>query len=327
MKYTILGFSQAKLIELKLDIDDALILRYFIDFKDSGNMSKEIFDNDMFYWVSYDFLKKDLPILDISKDMVYRKFKKLVNSGILKHKTKRVGGTFSFYALSEKYSQLISSIETTEGMEKITDGAGKIPEGYGKNSRTDTEKIPEGYGKNSRTKDPSTKDPSTKEDPSTKDPCTDEKEVDKISWKSILLAWNDLPSPIKPVRSITDIRKDKIKARINSLKLKPDDIVQAINGIKDSDYLQGKKNGWIIDFDWLFKDDTKFIKVFEGFYANKVNSDLKKGESSNGRYTGNSKQNEYTDGPSEESIRLNKIAREKGLINPEKLGEDIKCDY
>lgn len=94
--------------------------------------------------------------------------------------------------------------------------------------------------------------------------------VAKVNWSNILTVWNDLPSPIKPIRSITSIRKDKVRARIRSLKLTEEDIIAAINNIKLSDFLQGKNpRGWIIEFDWLFKDDTRFSKVLEGNYNNK----------------------------------------------------------
>ena len=42
MKYTIEGFAQDKLIELELDVSDALILRWFIDFAGTGNMKRLI---------------------------------------------------------------------------------------------------------------------------------------------------------------------------------------------------------------------------------------------------------------------------------------------
>ncbi|NOV89075.1 putative phage replisome organizer [Clostridium acetobutylicum] len=97
-----------------------------------------------------------------------------------------------------------------------------------------------------------------------------EEEVNRIPWQDILIVWNDLPSPIKPLRNITDRRKDKVKARINSLKLTIEDILKAINNIKQSKFLQGG-NGkqWIVDFDWIFKNDTNFTKVLEGRYNDK----------------------------------------------------------
>ena len=41
MKYTIEGFSQQAAHELGLDALDLIILRWFVDFKDSGNMRTE----------------------------------------------------------------------------------------------------------------------------------------------------------------------------------------------------------------------------------------------------------------------------------------------
>ena len=165
MKYTVFGFSQAKLIKLGLDIEDALILRYFIDFKDSGKMSKELFDTDVFYWVKYESIKKELPILNIGKDRIYRKLKKLVDAGILVHQTKKSGGTFSFYGVGKQYSSLITDNSTV----KTPEGTVEIPEGYGKNTEEGTAKIPEGYGENNGTKYSSIKDPSIKNNSSIKD--------------------------------------------------------------------------------------------------------------------------------------------------------------
>lgn len=96
--------------------------------------------------------------------------------------------------------------------------------------------------------------------------------TEKIPWKRILIAWNDLPNPIKPIRSVTPNRQDKIKARMNSNNCKAtlEDILQAIENIKSSDFCQGKGNkNWVIDFDWMFYSDDHFNKVLEGKYANK----------------------------------------------------------
>ncbi len=62
MKYTIEGFSQEKLVELNLDLTDAVILRWFVDLKDSGKMYSEIKENDKYYWLKYDAVIEDLPI-------------------------------------------------------------------------------------------------------------------------------------------------------------------------------------------------------------------------------------------------------------------------
>ncbi|EKS4344814.1 phage replisome organizer N-terminal domain-containing protein [Clostridium sporogenes] len=121
-----------------------------------------------------------------------------------------------------------------------------------------------------------------------------DKDIDKdnirINWKDILTAWNNLPKPIKPIRSVTKQRKDKIKARINSLKLKEEDVLKAIGNIRNSRFCQGQNDrNWIIEFDWLFQDDTRFTKVFENKYADKEG---KNGYTENN--TGNKEQYDFS---------------------------------
>ncbi|WP_050413632.1 hypothetical protein [Clostridium botulinum] len=112
----------------------------------------------------------------------------------------------------------------------------------------------------------------------------------RIDWNKILTSWNSLPKPIKPIRSVTKQRKDKIKARINSLKLNEEDVLKAIGNIKSSSFCQGNNNrNWIIEFDWLFQDDTRFTKVFENKYVDKEG---KNGYTENN--TGNKEQYDFS---------------------------------
>ena len=103
-----MGFSQVKLVEHGLDLTDALILRWFIDFKDTGKMTTEIVEEKMYYWVRYDFLLEDIPIIKITnKDALARRLKKMVEAGILIHTTVKRGGNFSYYGVGEKYGELL----------------------------------------------------------------------------------------------------------------------------------------------------------------------------------------------------------------------------
>ncbi len=65
MKYNILGFSQESSMELELNTDDLLLLRWFIDFKETGAMKKKFLEkeNRCCYLVSYKKIIEDLPIL------------------------------------------------------------------------------------------------------------------------------------------------------------------------------------------------------------------------------------------------------------------------
>lgn len=110
MKYTICGFNQNKMIEFGMDIIDAHLLRYFIDFKDTGKMIAEIFDNKPYYWIKYESVIEEIPTLKLkSKDSVYRRYKNMCKNNILVHKTRKdKRGTYSFYSVGENYKNLIS---------------------------------------------------------------------------------------------------------------------------------------------------------------------------------------------------------------------------
>lgn len=123
MKYTIEGFNQEEMIKLNMDYVDSLLLRYFIDFKDTGKMIAEIFDNKPYYWIKYESVIEQLPILKLkSKDSVYRRYKKLVKTGILLHKTRKdKRGIYSFYSTGPNYEKLISSTPYGFKSDTLTD--------------------------------------------------------------------------------------------------------------------------------------------------------------------------------------------------------------
>lgn len=148
MKFTIFGFRQKELINCGIDTVDALILRYFIDFKDSGSMLKEEIEDRIYYWLSYDRVNEDLPILNLKKDTIYRRLKKMVNANILTHKTVESNGVYSYYGIGSKYIELISDFKNTP--------SDIFPETCGNKSITPTEINPE--QKTNLLKDKSIKD-------------------------------------------------------------------------------------------------------------------------------------------------------------------------
>lgn len=100
MKYTIEGFAQDKLIELELDVSDALILRWFIDFAGTGNMKRLIHDHQIYYYVKYSGIISDLPVLGISSTKgISKRFERYVEKGLLLKTVQRQGnGTLLFFA-------------------------------------------------------------------------------------------------------------------------------------------------------------------------------------------------------------------------------------
>ena len=113
MKYTIMGFNQQKAVEFNLDTDDLLILSYFSDFRDTELMVCEEFEGKKYYWVKYEALLSNLPILRISsKSSLRRRFKKLQDAKILNHYCKKTKeGTFSFYGIGENYLTLKTTVQ------------------------------------------------------------------------------------------------------------------------------------------------------------------------------------------------------------------------
>lgn len=86
----------------------------------------------------------------------------------------------------------------------------------------------------------------------------------------VIDAWNSLADDIgikKVVKIGEDTnRKKMLKARIKQYGV--DDVIKAIDKIRNSDFLQGgSKGGFIITFDWFIKPNN-FPKVLEGNYDN-----------------------------------------------------------
>lgn len=126
MKYTIEGYSQEKAIELGLNLEDLIALRWIQDFYPL--MTKKIIDNEEYVWINYSKLLKDLPILSFeSKRSLMRKLEKFEKLELLKRKClKDKSGTYSYIILTNKMNILISNSNTSDsikiGMTRETHG-------------------------------------------------------------------------------------------------------------------------------------------------------------------------------------------------------------
>lgn len=162
MQFSFLGFSVEKAMDLKLDMKDMAILRYFVDFRETGRMKAEIIDGKSYYWVNYNSLAEEMPYLELGKKAIMTRMLKLRDLGILIHYTKKEGGTFSFFTIGPKYIELIStnknekSQENNEGIPQK--GQGVLEKGEGVSLEKDT-----GYPSKRTTKTNLLKDSSTKE--------------------------------------------------------------------------------------------------------------------------------------------------------------------
>lgn len=130
MKYSILGFNQKavlattkivyktikgedKLVPLKLDVTDLLILQHLADFPNRKKIIKTIIDDKMFFWVDYKTLIEELPILDIKKQALSDRLSKLVELGVIEKSiiSHNGYGNSTFFRMGEKYESLKYSKE------------------------------------------------------------------------------------------------------------------------------------------------------------------------------------------------------------------------
>lgn len=132
MKYNILGFYQPRAVELGLDSNDLLVLRWFVDYAGTNKMRTILMDNRMYYWVNYAIVLEELPILKISKQTLAKKhFGNLVKANVLEHKFVKEGGSFSYYCYGINYDTLVylqtdgGCVKNNEGMSKFTEGCVK----------------------------------------------------------------------------------------------------------------------------------------------------------------------------------------------------------
>lgn len=172
MKHTIMGFRQDKLIKFGLDIIDASILRYFIDFKESDGMNTREVEGHIYYWLRYDAVLREFPIFRMKKCTVQSRFFKLRDAGILTHLVVREKGTYSYFGIGENYNELITregaEDENSKGICEGAKGIGEKSKGISEEAKGISEEAkgideePKGYGLKSTTNNPSTKDSSTK---------------------------------------------------------------------------------------------------------------------------------------------------------------------
>lgn len=139
MKYSILGFSQEKVIaitkvvdgkEYRIDVTDLLILQEMADFMNRKKIIKHIIDDEEYFSIRYDAILKDLPILDIGKRALRDRIEKICLLGILERQViKDSTGSWAVFKLTEKYEGLIYD----DG--KFDEGVGrKLPTGEKKTS-------------------------------------------------------------------------------------------------------------------------------------------------------------------------------------------------
>jgi hypothetical protein len=98
-------------MELGLGMDEAMILRWFVDYQASGKMRSISFEGRSWLWVSYQGVLDDLPIVGGSPKTISRRFERLEAAGVVEHHTFKEGGVFSCYRINPTaYMTLIDDV-------------------------------------------------------------------------------------------------------------------------------------------------------------------------------------------------------------------------
>lgn len=93
-------------------------------------------------------------------------------------------------------------------------------------------------------------------------------------YEKIKDLWNSICTSMPRVNTLSPIRKNKIKLRINENGLKEKDwaekekfFTEVFTKMQNNDYFSGNNNlNWKADIDWIFRNDNNIIKVLEGNY-------------------------------------------------------------
>ena len=84
MRYQIFSLQQSSLVELGLNVEEALLLDWILNWKDGTGMKREFIEEqqDIGYWINYETVVKELPILfkQPTDDMDEKSLKKLLRN-------------------------------------------------------------------------------------------------------------------------------------------------------------------------------------------------------------------------------------------------------
>lgn len=89
-----------------------------------------------------------------------------------------------------------------------------------------------------------------------------------INNDSVMKLWNSIDNNIPKINSLNPgtNRYNNLRARVNEYGA--EEVLRAIENIKDSQFLKGYTSDFTINFDWFVKPNN-FIKVLEGNYNDK----------------------------------------------------------
>jgi len=200
-------------------------------------------DGEIYFYATQEILAKKM---NLDKKSVMRSFKKLVEIGILQVEKEN--------GFSNKYFLTDLNIEN------------QYQKGTGTSTKMSLPPVP----KRDYTSTKISLPPVPKRD--TIKNKYNKNELIRINKKEyIYVIWNELAEELglSKIKMLTDKRKRKIDVLLKKYTI--EEITEALEKIKESDFLQGKTSNWQMTFD-DFIEERKFIKLLEDGYKNKNES-------------------------------------------------------
>ncbi|MBO5964147.1 MAG: hypothetical protein J6P97_06675, partial [Bacteroidales bacterium] len=123
MRYNILGFDQEKVLELrtytdgkekKLDVTDLLILNHIYHFPERKGI-KTITQNGLeYYWIEYNTILKELPILNIKKPALRERIDKMCALGLIEKTLAKQGqySNMTCFRIGEQFEKVLFQTDT-----------------------------------------------------------------------------------------------------------------------------------------------------------------------------------------------------------------------
>lgn len=149
MKYSINGIDQLTLTKPEYEwikYQDTLLITWAHSIFGLSKTIKKIHQDDVYYWLKFDQLLSDYPILKLKKESVIKRFGLFVKNGLLKKTTEtNHTGTYGYYSPTALWDDLFNTSHNTENShpekkpsenshpEKNPGGSEKNPGGSEKN--------------------------------------------------------------------------------------------------------------------------------------------------------------------------------------------------
>ena len=113
MRTSILGFNQAKAIELNLTTNDLLLLQYIMYANSEPTMKHIVEDEIAYVWLQHSKIQEDLPILNITEGTLKNKLTEFRNKGLIASKTvanTSGRGSRTYYTITELTTSLLNDV-------------------------------------------------------------------------------------------------------------------------------------------------------------------------------------------------------------------------